>query len=132
MSKFNATATQNIPANRLTSLTGVDGQDGIFIRLALSEEKADFVTKRDIEEGEEVLVTISDNPVWEVEASTDIPAGVSITVADGGTVAYDNEAIMRIGYSINSANAGDTVKFVRKYTIRRAWIREVDESLSEE
>lgn len=121
MKKFKATAVGDIPKNRLVCLTRPsDGEaNKIYIRLAMAEEVADFVSSDDITDGDEVQVTIKNEPIWAVEAAEDIVAGVSVVTDDEGKLKTKTEVSSpaTMGYTLHSAKAGEVVKYNRIYKV---------------
>lgn len=108
-----AVAQGNIPRSRLLVLEGpVKGEeDKVIIRLAKAGEYADFVSRQDIADGQEVAVSIKGNPVWSVEAGGNISAGDSLAVVADGRVVADAEG--SAGYSIQAVAEGEVARFVR-------------------
>lgn len=107
-----AVAQGDIPRNRLLVLEGAT-EDGnkVIIRLAGPGEPANFVSRQDIKDGQEVTVSIKGNPVWAAEAGGNISAGDLLAVdADGKVVADDAGGA---GYSIQAASEGELARFVR-------------------
>jgi len=125
--KLTAYAVEDIPANRLVCLVRPTDaeEDKIYIRLAKSDERPDFYSKRDITAGEEVAVELEDSPVWMVEMADDIPAGTSISTGpEGRAVHMSNSEVMAkstIGYTLNAAKAGEVVKFRHIYKVK-PWV----------
>lgn len=123
MTTFEAKVTEQIPANRLVALGGVNtegdvevGWETIYLKLAEAGWTPDFVSNSDLEKGQVVKVTIKDNPTWTAEASERIPAGTLVQAdVDGCVKNYRPEDGSHIGYSIHSAEDGELVTFVRKY-----------------
>lgn len=117
MVKFEAIAVEEIPANRLVVLTRKGGTDldEIRIRLATEGEAPDFVSTRDVEKDETVQVEIKNREVWTAEAAEDIRIGVSVGCTDGGKLveSMKEEDPPKIGYTIQSAKAGETVNYIR-------------------
>lgn len=66
MSTFDAIVTQDIPANRLLSMTGGNGAPHLSITVAGGSP--DFVSTGDLKESQAVTVTMRDKPIWNVEA----------------------------------------------------------------
>lgn len=123
MTTFQAKVVEDIPANRLVGLGGI-GRDGnpeegwetVYLILPGLGWIPDFVTNRELKAGEYVNVTIKDNPVWEVEAAEDLPAGTAVQCTEDGRVKhYVPDDGNHIGCTIHSVKAGETVKFFRKY-----------------
>lgn len=88
MVKTAATVVGDIPANRLVCLMRPSGADEntIYIRLAKERERPDFFSHQELKDGEEVVVSIKNNPAWTAEAAEDIPAGHSVEAGPDGKV----------------------------------------------
>lgn len=130
-----AIAHEAIPENRLLCLIRPTGSDDnkIYLRLAMAKEKPDFFSRKELAKDDEVGISIQGNPVWQAEAAEDIPAGISLSTADGGKVAKlvpgDTNTESYIGYSLHAAKAGEVVKFVRNYKVSNEWIDRVNTSI---
>lgn len=109
--RMKAIAQGAIPKNRLLVLEGTneDGSKAV-IRLANAGENAHFISKQDIEDGQEVTITIKGNPIWAAEAGGEISVGDIVAVSDDGKVVADNDGS---GYAVEAAEEGDLVHFVR-------------------
>src|SRR5690625_1591862 len=93
MTTFKAKVTQNIPANRLIGLGGIntegdpeEGWETVYLILSKKGWIPDFVSTSDLKEGDTVSVTITDKPVWKVEASGNLPAGTLVQCDEEGKV----------------------------------------------
>lgn len=123
MTTFKAKVVDNIPANRLVGLGGVnrvgdleEGWETIYLILAELGWIPDFVSTGELEEGQEVTITIKNSPTWTVEASERIPAGTLVQCdVDGRVKNYSTKDGSYIGYTTHSAKEGELVTFVRKY-----------------
>jgi len=123
MTKFEAKVIQDIPANRLLALGGINSEDNpeegwetIYLKPSELGWIPDFVTSEDLEEGSVLNVTIKNNPVWKVEASQDLPAGTLVMCdVDGRVKSYNPSQGNHIGYTTHSVEAGEVVEIVRKY-----------------
>jgi hypothetical protein len=120
MTTFEAKVLENIPANRLLALAGVendeDGWDKILLKPSELGWIPDFVTNNELEEGSFVNVSVRDNPVWRVESAQNLPAGTLVQCAEDGRVKdYRPEEGNHIGYTTHSVVAGEVVEIVRKY-----------------
>ncbi|MED3687290.1 head fiber protein [Peribacillus butanolivorans] len=115
MTNFKAVVVEDIHANRLVVLAVKEKENEINIRLAQENEVPDFLATRAIKESEAVYVTIKNRETWQVEAGADIQAGVSVGTGEDGKIveALGEGATPIIGYSINAANAGEVVSYVR-------------------
>ena len=121
MTTFRAQVTQNIPANRLVALAGIQSvenreYDKIYLKKSELGWIPDFVTNVDLEEGQEVDVVIKNNPIWNVEAAQRLPAGTLVMCDEEGRVkTYRPEEGNHIGYTTHEVQAGEVVSIVRKY-----------------
>ena len=123
MTTFKAKVTQNIPANRLIGLGGVntegdpeEGWNTVYLILSKKGWIPDLVSTSDLEKDSIVNVTIKNNPVWKVEASEDLPAGTLVQCDEDGRVKhYRPEDGNHFGFTTHSVKAGDVVSIVRKY-----------------
>ena len=123
MTKFKAKVTQDIPANRLIGLGGIntegdpeEGWETIYLILSKKGWIPDLVSTSNLEKGSVVEVTIKNNPVWKVEASEDLPAGTLVQCDDDGRVKhYRPEDGNHFGFTTHSVKAGEVVQIVRKY-----------------
>jgi len=123
MTKFEAKAIQDIPANRLIALGGVnsegnpeEGWETIYLKTSELGWIPDLVTSGELEKGSFVSVTIKNNPVWKVEASQNLPAGTLVMCdVDGRVKSYTPDQGNHIGYTTHSVKEGEVVEIVRKY-----------------
>ena len=81
MTTFKAKVTQDIPANRLIGLGGIntegdpeEGWETVYLILSKKGWIPDLVSTSDLEKDSVVNVTIKNNPVWKVESSENLPA----------------------------------------------------------
>src|SRR5690625_1492423 len=123
MTTFEAKVIQDIPANRLIALGGINSEgdpeerwETIYLKPSELGWIPDLVTNADLEEGSFVNVTIKNNPVWKVEASEDLPAGTLVQCDEDGRVKhYRPEDGNHFGFTTHSVKAGEVVQIVRKY-----------------
>lgn len=121
MTSFRAQVIQNIPANRLVALAGIGSvenreYDKIYLKKSELGWIPDFVTNVDLEEGQEVNVTIKNNPIWNVESAQRLPAGTLVMCDEEGRVkSYNPSQGNHIGYTTHEVEAGEVVSIVRKY-----------------
>jgi len=122
MTKFKAKVLDDIPANRLVGLGGInrddnpeEGWDTVYLVMPKLGQIPDLVATESLEEGQEVDVTIKNNPVWHVEASERLPAGTLVQCTDDGRVQNFKTADgTYCGFTTESADVGDIVPVVRK------------------
>src|SRR5690625_356454 len=123
MTKFEAKVIQDIPANRLIALGGVnsegdpeEGWETVYLILSKKGWIPDLVSTSDLEKDSVVNVTIKNSPVWKVESSEDLPAGTLVQCDDDGRVKhYLPEDGNHFGFTTHSVKAGEVVEIVRKY-----------------
>jgi len=123
MTTFKAKVTQDIPANRLIGLGGIntegdpeEGWETVYLILSRKGWIPDLVSTSDLEKDSVVNVTIKNNPVWKVEAAEDLPAGTAVQCTEDGRVKHYVPADgNHIGFTIHSVKAGEVVSIVRKY-----------------
>ena len=123
MITFKAKVTQDIPANRLIGLGGIntegdpeEGWETVYLILSKKGWIPDLVSTSDLEKGSVVNVKIKNNPVWKVESSEDLPAGTLVQCDDDGRVKhYRPEDGNHFGFTTHSVKAGEVVQIVRKY-----------------
>lgn len=114
MSSIKAKVVGNIPAHRLLWLYG--NENGHEMRIGLPRERGsyvDFVTGIPLQDGQEVTINITGNPIWTVEASTRIDVGSNVAVNDDGRVGAYTSAPVRIGFSLDHGEEGGLVRIVR-------------------
>lgn len=123
MTTFEAKVIKDIPANRLLALGGInsegnpeEGWDTIYIKLSELGWIPDLVTSKELESGSFVNVSITNKPVWNVEAAQRLPAGTLVMCDEEGRVkSYTPSQGNHIGYTTHSVEAGEVVEIVRKY-----------------
>ncbi|MEN2467942.1 head fiber protein [Ornithinibacillus sp. JPR2-1] len=110
MSTFRALVTEEVAAYRLLSLSGGNGITELSITAVGGTP--DFVSVKTLKADEQVIVTMKNNPVWEVEAGEDLTAGQHVEVgANGVIVASEGEGI---GFVAEAVSSGDIAKLVRQ------------------
>lgn len=123
MATFKAKVIQEIPANRLIALGGInsegnpeEGWETIYLKPSELGWIPDLVTSVHLQKDSLVDVTIRDNPIWQVEASQDLPAGTLVMCDEDGRVkSYTPSQGNHIGYTTHSVKSGEVVPIVRKY-----------------
>ncbi len=123
MATFKAKVLNDIPANRLVGLGGVnsegnpeEGWETIYLKPSELGWIPDLVTTADLEEGSFVNVNITNKPAWKVEASQNLPAGTLVMCdVDGRVKSYIPDQGNHFGYTTHSVKAGEVVEIVRKY-----------------
>jgi len=123
MTKFQAKVTQDIPANRLVGLGGIntdgnpeEGWETVYLILSKKGWLPDMVSTLDLEKDSIVTVSVKGNPSWNVEASTDIRAGTLVQSDDEGRVKpYSPKDGNYIGFTTHAVNEGEVVEIVKKF-----------------
>lgn len=123
MTTFKAKVVENIQANRLVGLGGVntegdpeEGWETVYLKLPKKGCIPDLVSTSELEKDSIVNVTITNKPVWKVESSEDLPAGTLIQCDDDGRVKhYRPKDGNHFGFTTHSVKAGEVVEIVRKY-----------------
>lgn len=123
MSTFKAKVSEDIQANRLIGLGGInteenpdEGWETVYLIKSRLGWIPDLVSTGDLKEGDIVNVTISGKEVWKVEASENVPAGTLVQCDDDGRVKnYHTDDGNHFGFTTHSAQAGEVVEIVRKY-----------------
>lgn len=123
MTKFKAKVIQDIPANRLIALGGINSEDNpeegwetVYLILSKKGWIPDLVSTSDLEKDAVVDVTIRNKPIWKVEASEDLPAGTLVQCdKDGRVKHYRPEDGNHFGFTTHSVKSGEVVGIVRKY-----------------
>jgi len=108
MTRFKATVSEDIQANRLMVKSNSKGIFGLSV--AKSGDTPEFRSTGKLKEGQEVTVTVKDNISWDVEAGEDIDPGANVGVGEGGTVVASGDSF---GYAVKSAKTGEVVEIVR-------------------
>lgn len=107
----------DIPANRLLWL--VKSEDGETMTLKLPSEggyPVDLVSKKPLEDGEEVTITITDNKIWRVEAGEKVAPGDNVYADEDGRIISNHPDYRHsVGYVLDAGEEGDIVRMVRNY-----------------
>ena len=137
MVTFRAKASENIPAHRLVVLAGRDEDQTILVRLANLEEAADFVSTRDIAQGELVDVTLREGlQFWLVEAEHDLPAGSWVYCGTDGMVSgqgtrQGHHKMEAVGINIDPTPAGQVARILRRESFAHGYGLEVNSRLDD-
>lgn len=111
MTQFKAVVAADVPANRF--LSRATTENGVTLSVTPAGEKPDYRSTGPLKAGQEVNVTITNNPTWIIEAGGAIAIGDDVTVgADGRVVTASggNE----VGYAITAAEAAGQLVTVVK------------------
>ena len=123
MATIEAKVIEDIPANRLIALGGINsegkpekGWETIYLKASELGWIPDMVTSSELKKDSFVDVSIKNNPIWKVEASQNLPAGTLVMCdVDGRVKNYNPSQGNHIGYTTHSAEVGEVVEIVRKY-----------------
>lgn len=112
--KITAIVDGDIPAHRLLWIYRND-ENKLIIGLPKEiGNYVDFVSTRDLQDGEEVTIELRDNRIWKVEvAGTGVYPGANVAVDTDGRVGCYSSAPIRIGYSLDAGEEGDVVRIVK-------------------
>src|SRR5699024_512071 len=103
--KFKAIVQGDVPATRITVLSGRQDEGVSTVKVADKYSAADFVSNRALTDGEETEVDLKDGVnIWEVEAHKDMVTGTWVVCREGGTVGQRSstfgEHTEEIGFTI--------------------------------
>ena len=119
----------DIPAHRLLWLR--TSEDGKTLRIGLPWQDGypvDFVSTRELKDGEEVTVTIKGDPIWLVEAAETLKPGDNVYVdSTGRLIGSHGKHRHSVGYVLDAAQEGDVVRLVRNYKFYFDWPGESQE-----
>lgn len=111
-----AKVVEDIKANRLLCLSKkTGGQMGL--RHAKDGERPDFYSNRAIKNGEEIYINLTNKKIWEAEVAEDVGSGRLLVLLNEGLVKEHAKERVTIGYTIESAKKGETVKFVNQLKV---------------
>src|SRR5690625_4241431 len=105
MTRFKATVSEDVEANRLMVKSVSEGLIGLSI--AQPGDTPEFRSTGKLLEGQEVTVTIKGANSWNIEAGGDIEAGADVGVGDDGMAIESEDSF---GYATRSASAGDKIE----------------------
>ena len=115
--QIKAVVVGDIPAHRLLWLYA--SEDGETMRVGLPKERGnyvDFVSTRELKDGEEVTVTIKNDPIWLVEAAEKLLPGANVYAdSTGRLIGSYSKHLHSVGYILDAAQEGDVVRLVRNY-----------------
>src|SRR5690625_1084216 len=123
MATIEAKVIEDIPANRLIALGGInsegnpeEGWETIYLKTSELGWIPDMVTSLELKKDSFVDVSIKNNPIWKVEASQNLPAGTLVMCdVDGRVKSYTPSDGNHIGYTTHSVIEGEVVVIVRMY-----------------
>ncbi|WP_042398977.1 head fiber protein [Geomicrobium sp. JCM 19037] len=133
MTRITVNVQGDVQKHRLMCLTKWhDPADEVNVRAAHDGEVPEFVSTSDLSDGDKVIINITGNPTWDVEAGEDLPAGIPVACGEDGVVVATSPSYARlIGYTANAASAGSVVKVVKQFIVNRNWLDGVEETDSE-
>lgn len=113
---FKARVVGDIPARRLCVLGGRDENNTILLRIADNEQAVDFVTVKDLKDGELTTVTLQDGvKIWTVDTAMDVMAGQWVSCREDGKVGVrTGNTIENVGFTLEAAKEGQAVRVVRR------------------
>ena len=113
---FKARVVGNIPARRMCILGGRDENDTILLSIADNTSAVDFVTVKDLQDGDLVTVTLQDGvQIWTVDTAMDVMAGQWVSCREDGKVgARTGNTVENVGFTLEAAKEGQAVRVVRR------------------
>jgi len=120
--RFKAKVVGDIPARRLCVLGGRDENDTILLKIADNDQAVDFVTTKDLKDGELTTVTLRDGvQVWTVDTAMDVEAGQWVSCREDGKVGVrTGNTIENVGFTVEAAKEGQAVRVVRRESFDNA------------
>lgn len=133
MTQIKARVQGDIPANRLLKF-GTSANGLPIVTLIQKDATPHMHSTKELEDGTEVTVNITNKPIWEVEAGDNIATGESVGVGENGTVIPRKSGEVTparlIGYAANNAEKGSLVQVVRSLHMNGNWVNSVDDLLN--
>ena len=118
----------DIPAHRLLWL--YTSEDGETMRIGLPArggQPVDFVSTRDLKDGEEVTVSVRGRLIWEVETAEEVAPGDNVYAdTDGRIVSHHSQYLHAVGYVLDAGQPGEIVRLVRNYKFKDTKMQEQD------
>ena len=113
---FKARVVGDIPARRLCILGGRDENNTILLKIADNTQAVDFVTVKDLKDGELTTVTLQDGvKIWTVDTAMDVMAGQWVSCREDGKVGTrTGNTIENVGFTLEAAKEGQAVRVVRR------------------
>lgn len=134
MVKIKAVVQGNIKPNRFLKYT-VRKDDNPIVRYA-TDGFPHLHSTQELEDKQEVNISITNKPVWEIEAGEKIDVGESVYSGEAGKVFArrkgENRPADLIGYAANGAKAGELVSVVRQFQINGNWASELNKLIESE
>lgn len=134
MVKIKAQVRGNIKPNRFLKYTVRKDNDPI-VRYA-TDGFPHLHSTAELEDKQEVTISITNKPVWEIEAGEKIEVGEAVYSGEAGKVfarrSGDKRPADLVGYAANRAKKGELVKVVRNFQINGNWAAELSKLMEEE
>jgi len=134
MVNIKATVQGNIKPNRFLKYT-VRKDDNPIVRYA-TDGFPHLRSTQELEDKQEVNISITNKPIWEIEAGEKIDVGESVYSGEAGKAFARRKGEKRpadlMGYAANSAKAGELVSVVRAFQINGNWASELNKLIEEE
>lgn len=134
MVKINAQVQGNIKPNRFLKYTVRKDNDPI-VQYA-SDGFPHLHSTAELEDKQEVTISITNKPVWEIEAGEKIEVGEAVYSGEAGKVFARRKGDKRpadlVGYAANRASAGELVQVVRNFQINGNWASELNKLIEVE
>lgn len=112
-----AVVVGDIPAHRLLWLRA--DEEGKTLKVGLPTQDGypvDFVSTRELKDGEEVTVTIKGDPIWLVETAEKVRPGDNVYAdSTGRLIGSHSKHLHSVGYVLDAGQEGDVVRLVRNY-----------------
>ena len=128
MVKIKAVVQGNIKPNRFLKYTVRKDNDPI-VRYA-TDGFPHLRSTQELEDKQEVTITIANKPVWEIEAGEKIEVGEAVYSGEAGKAFARRKGDKRpadlIGYAANRAKSGELVSVVRAFQINGNWASELN------
>lgn len=114
--RFKAKVVGDIPARRMCILGGRDENNTILLQIADNASAVDFVTTKDLKDGELTTVTLHDGvQIWTVDTAMDVMAGQWVSCREDGKVgARTGNTVENVGFTLEAAKEGQAVRVVRR------------------
>ena len=129
MVKIKAVVQGNIKPNRFLKYT-VRKDDNPIVRYA-TDGFPHLHSTQELEDKQEVNISITNKPVWKIEAGEKIEVGESVYSGEAGKAVARSVGEKRpadlIGYAANGAKVGELVSVVRQFQINGNWASELNQ-----
>src|SRR5690625_6553583 len=131
MVSIKAVAQGDIRANRGLKLSVREGD--IPVLVYADNGYPHFRSSKDLVDGEEIMIKITGNHVWKIEAGEEFHVGEAVYVGEEGKLFArrigDKSHAQLCGYVTSEAKAGDVVDLVRNQQMNGNWILEVNKAI---